>query len=103
MNVTTTLDGTTARIRTHGEIDFDTLPLLRAAAAALPWQVSDLQWDLSETPFTDIAGLHLLYLYDDEQPAPPHDRDGTGQAAAVAAAQGGRYEPWCLRPVPSAA
>ncbi|MGC0211886.1 STAS domain-containing protein [Streptomyces levis] len=61
MNVTTTLDGTTARIRAHGEIDFDSLPLLRAAATALPSQVSDLQWDLSDTPFMDIAGLHLLF------------------------------------------
>ncbi|MFZ4185396.1 STAS domain-containing protein [Streptomyces sp. R17] len=62
MNVTTTLDGgTTARIPAHGEIDFDTLPLLRAAVTALLPQMSDLQWDLSDTPFMDIAGLHLLF------------------------------------------
>ncbi|GAA3503243.1 hypothetical protein GCM10019016_103530 [Streptomyces prasinosporus] len=61
MNITTTVDGTTARIHARGEIDFDTLPPLRAAAAALPPQVTDLQWDLTDTPFMDVAGLHLLF------------------------------------------
>ncbi|MFJ4539723.1 lipid asymmetry maintenance protein MlaB [Streptomyces tibetensis] len=61
MNITTTIDGTSARIRVRGEIDFDTLPPLRAVAAALPPQVSDLEWDLTGTSFMDIAGLHLLF------------------------------------------
>jgi ABC-type transporter Mla MlaB component len=61
MNITTTIDGTRARIAARGEIDFDTLPPLRAAVAALPPQVTDLQWDLTGTPFMDIAGLHLLF------------------------------------------
>ncbi|MFD8522258.1 STAS domain-containing protein [Streptomyces capillispiralis] len=61
MNVTTTIDGTSARISAHGEIDFDTLPPLRAAAASLPPQVTDLQWDLTHVPFMDVAGLHLLF------------------------------------------
>ncbi|MFE6522756.1 STAS domain-containing protein [Streptomyces sp. NPDC057794] len=61
MNITTTIDGTAARIRTCGEIDFDTLPPLRAAAGALPPQVTDLEWDLTGTPFMDVAGLHLLF------------------------------------------
>ncbi|MEU0896621.1 hypothetical protein [Streptomyces massasporeus] len=50
MNVTTTLDGTSARIGVRGEIDFDTLPPLRAAAAALPPQVPDPEWDLTGAP-----------------------------------------------------
>ncbi|GAA2557839.1 hypothetical protein GCM10010423_69400 [Streptomyces levis] len=61
MNITTTINGTTARIHTCGEIDFDTLPPLLAAADALPPQVTDLQWDLTGTPFMDVAGLHLLF------------------------------------------
>ncbi|CAL9661062.1 STAS domain-containing protein [Streptomyces sp. XY006] len=61
MNIITTLDGPTARISPRGEIDFDALPPLRAAADALPPQVTDVQWDLSHTPFMDIAGLHLLF------------------------------------------
>ncbi|MDT0390907.1 STAS domain-containing protein [Streptomyces dubilierae] len=61
MNIVTTLDGPTARISPCGEVDFDTLPPLRAAADALPPQVTELQWDLSRTAFMDIAGLHLLF------------------------------------------
>lgn len=61
MNITTTIDGTSARISPCGEIDFDTLPLLRAAVDVLPPQVTDLQWDLTLTPFMDVAGLHLLF------------------------------------------
>ncbi|MFJ9831817.1 STAS domain-containing protein [Streptomyces sp. NPDC101169] len=61
MNITTTIDGTFARIRLRGEIDFDTLPPLRAAVDALPPQVTDVQWDLIHTPFMDVAGLHLLF------------------------------------------
>ncbi|MGW2035820.1 STAS domain-containing protein [Streptomyces sp. NPDC001761] len=61
MNITTTTDGTFARISLCGEIDFNTLPPLRAAVDALPPQVTDLQWDLTHTSFMDIAGLHLLF------------------------------------------
>lgn len=61
MNITTTVDGTSARISPCGEIDFDSLPPLRAAVDALPAQVTDLQWDLTRTPFMDVAGLHLLF------------------------------------------
>lgn len=61
MNITTTIHGTSARISPCGEIDFDTLPPLRAAVDALPLQVTDLQWDLALTPFMDVAGLHLLF------------------------------------------
>ncbi|CAL9279820.1 STAS domain-containing protein [Streptomyces olindensis] len=61
MNITTTIDGTSACISPCGEIDFDTLPPLRAAADALPPQVTDVQWDLTRTPFMDVAGLHLLF------------------------------------------
>ncbi|WP_317440694.1 STAS domain-containing protein [Streptomyces collinus] len=68
MNITT-LDGTTARITVRGDIDFDTLPPLRAAAEALPARVTGLLWDLNRTFFMDIAGLHLLFA-----PATPPDR-----------------------------
>ncbi|GHB74797.1 hypothetical protein GCM10010377_76550 [Streptomyces viridiviolaceus] len=61
MNITTTIDGTSARITLYGDIDFDTLPPVRAAAEALPAQVSDLLWDLNHTAFMDVAGLHLLF------------------------------------------
>lgn len=61
MNITTTIDGTTARITPYGDIDFDTLPPLRAAAEALPTNVTDLIWDMNHTAFMDTAGLHLLF------------------------------------------
>ncbi|WP_081236418.1 STAS domain-containing protein [Streptomyces viridosporus] len=61
MNITTTIDGTSARIALRGDIDFDTLPPLRAAAQALPAHVTDLMWDLNHTAFMDTAGLHLLF------------------------------------------
>ncbi|MEV5106494.1 STAS domain-containing protein [Streptomyces massasporeus] len=68
MNITTTIDGTSARISPSGEIDLDTLPPLRATVDALPPQVTDLQWDLTGTTFMDITGLNFLFA-----PAP---RDG---------------------------
>ncbi|MFI8952745.1 STAS domain-containing protein [Streptomyces sp. NPDC053750] len=58
---TTTIDGTSARITVRGDIDYDTLPPLRDAAAALPAHVTDLLWDLHQTAFMDVAGLHLLF------------------------------------------
>ncbi|GGY51840.1 STAS domain-containing protein [Streptomyces djakartensis] len=61
MDITTSIDGAHARISLSGEIDFDTLPPLRAAVEALPQQVTDLQWDLTRTPFMDVAGLHLFF------------------------------------------
>jgi hypothetical protein len=63
MNVTIVIDGTSARIALRGDIDFDTLPPLRAAADALPEHVTDLLWDLNDTPFMDVAGLHLLFAH----------------------------------------
>ncbi|MFF4845056.1 STAS domain-containing protein [Streptomyces collinus] len=75
MDIITTSDGTTARITPRGDIDFDTLPPLRAAADTLPVQVTDLLWDLSHTRFMDIAGLHLLFT-----PAQP---DGRGRRTMV--------------------
>ncbi|MER6835521.1 STAS domain-containing protein [Streptomyces cellulosae] len=61
MHFTTRIDGSTACIAVHGEIDYDTLPLLRAAAAALPPGVTELVWDLEHARFMDVAGLHLLF------------------------------------------
>ncbi|WP_317447700.1 STAS domain-containing protein [Streptomyces collinus] len=66
MNAITTLNGTTATITVRGDIDFDTLPPLRAAADALPAHVTGLRWDLNHTCFMDAAGLHLLFA-----PTPP--------------------------------
>ncbi|MFG3155434.1 hypothetical protein ACGF7W_25730 [Streptomyces sp. NPDC048219] len=70
MDITTTTDGTFARITPCGDIDLDTLFPLRAAAAALPARVTDLQWDLAHTSFMDVAGLHLLF-----DPTPPGGPD----------------------------
>ncbi|GGQ74010.1 STAS domain-containing protein [Streptomyces althioticus] len=61
MHFTTEIDGSSARITVHGEIDYDTLPLLRAAEAGLPASVTDLVWDLEHARFMDVAGLHLLF------------------------------------------
>ncbi|MGW0817984.1 STAS domain-containing protein [Streptomyces viridiviolaceus] len=66
MNITTTIDGTSARITLYGDIDFDTLPPVRAAAEALPAHVSDLLWDLNHMAFMDVAGLNFLFT-----PIPP--------------------------------
>ncbi|MEV7691400.1 hypothetical protein [Streptomyces bungoensis] len=73
MNITTTIDGASAGISLCGEIDFDTLPPLRAAVDALPPQVTELQWDLTLTPFMDVAGLHLPF------PPPPATARSAGR------------------------
>ncbi|MFF8406200.1 STAS domain-containing protein [Streptomyces sp. NPDC014846] len=75
MNVTTVIDGPTARITPRGDIDFDTLSPLRTAADTLPAHVSDLLWDLSQTPFMDLAGLHLLFT--------PTSTEGPGRRTSV--------------------
>jgi anti-anti-sigma factor len=66
MHFTLRIDGTAAHITVHGEIDYTTLPTLRAAAAGLPPNVTELVWDLHRARFMDVAGLHLLF----EEPAP---------------------------------
>ncbi|MGQ4431344.1 MULTISPECIES: STAS domain-containing protein [unclassified Streptomyces] len=60
MNITTVTNGTHARITPHGAIDYHTLPGLQAAARTLPADILHLTWDLHDTPFMDIAALHLL-------------------------------------------
>ncbi|MGW0413265.1 STAS domain-containing protein [Streptomyces collinus] len=70
MNTITTLNGPTATITVRGDIDFDTLPPLRAATDVLPAHVTGLLWDLNHTLFMDVAGLHLLFA-----PAPPDRPD----------------------------
>ncbi|MFE6764606.1 STAS domain-containing protein [Streptomyces sp. NPDC057689] len=60
MDITTAVTGTSARITPCGDIDSDALAPLRAAADALPPHVTDVQWDLHDTPFMDVSGLHLL-------------------------------------------
>ncbi|MEV5899815.1 hypothetical protein [Streptomyces sp. NPDC052127] len=76
MHITTMIVGTAARITPHGAIDYDTLPALRAAAAALPPNVNVVTWDLHDTSFMDVAGLHLLT---DRRP-----QDGPPRRTAVA-------------------
>ncbi|WP_053849873.1 STAS domain-containing protein [Streptomyces sp. NRRL B-24085] len=76
MNVTTVIDGTRARIIPHGEIDADTLPPLRAALAGLPPGFSDVQFDLRETAFMDVAALR--FLFDHCADASPRRRTVTG-------------------------
>ncbi|MEV6191945.1 STAS domain-containing protein [Streptomyces sp. NPDC051920] len=61
MRITTTVNGTTARITPRGPIDYATLPDLRAALAALPDAVTDVLWDVQDVSFMDVAGLHLLF------------------------------------------
>ncbi|MDF3297080.1 STAS domain-containing protein [Streptomyces tropicalis] len=60
MHSTTTIDGSTARIVPHGDIDFTALADLRASRAALPPEVTTVTWDLHDAAFMDVAGLHLL-------------------------------------------
>ncbi|MFI5976268.1 STAS domain-containing protein [Streptomyces sp. NPDC051452] len=60
MNITT-IDGTNATITVRGDVDFDSLPPLRATADALPAHVTGLLWDLNHTFFMDVAGLYLLF------------------------------------------
>ncbi|MFJ4126506.1 STAS domain-containing protein [[Kitasatospora] papulosa] len=66
MHVTTMIDATTAMIIPDGDLDHTALPKLHAVLAALPQDVTEVVWDLQNTPFMDTAGLHLLV---DPQPA----------------------------------
>ncbi|MBE1602847.1 hypothetical protein [Streptomyces stelliscabiei] len=58
MHFTLRIDGTAAHITVHGEIDYTTLPTLRAATAGLPREVTEPVRDLHDARFTDVAGLH---------------------------------------------
>ncbi|MER7483910.1 hypothetical protein ABTX60_40785 [Streptomyces sp. NPDC126510] len=78
MDITTTVDGTSARISPSGEIDFYTLLPLRAAADTLPPQVTDLQWDLSGTAFMDVTGLNFLFAPAPHDSAPGRSTTVTG-------------------------
>ncbi|MZF88798.1 STAS domain-containing protein [Streptomyces sp. SID5643] len=78
MNITTTIDGTTARISPSGELDFDTLPPLRATVDALPPHVTDLQWDLGGTVFMDVTGLNFLFAPGPHDSAPGRRTTVTG-------------------------
>jgi anti-anti-sigma factor len=44
----------------HGDLDFDTLPTVGRAVSALPPATRALTLDMSDVPFMDVAGLHLL-------------------------------------------
>ncbi|MEU5279385.1 STAS domain-containing protein [Streptomyces asoensis] len=61
--------GEAAHIAVHGEIDYETLPTLRAAADDLPPDVAELVWDLRDAHFMDVAGLHLLFEQPHRAPA----------------------------------
>ncbi|MGW6485685.1 ANTAR domain-containing protein [Streptomyces sp. NPDC055056] len=72
MRITTMIDGVFAWITPHGPIDHEALPQLRAAVAVLPYEVTSVVWDLSDVPFMDVAGLHLLFGRPPEDiPEPP--------------------------------
>ncbi|PRH76102.1 hypothetical protein C6N75_27415 [Streptomyces solincola] len=58
--ISTTIDGEAASITPHGEIDAEFLPRLYATAHALPDTVTRLTWDLGDTSFMDVSGLHLM-------------------------------------------
>ncbi|MFE2538282.1 STAS domain-containing protein [Streptomyces sp. NPDC059371] len=60
MLVTITNDGVKTVISPSGEIDYDTLPDLLAAAQELSKSVTHVTWDLREVLFMDSTGLHLL-------------------------------------------
>ncbi|PWI45042.1 STAS domain-containing protein [Streptomyces sp. ICBB 8177] len=70
MYITTRIDGATAAITPHGEIDHDALPGLLEAARALPATVTSVTWDLYHVPFMDAAGLHLLSRPQSDGPTP---------------------------------
>ncbi|MEU8950499.1 STAS domain-containing protein [Streptomyces sp. NPDC048489] len=53
-------DGVSAVITPQGEIDFITSPSLHAFLQQLPPSVTGVTWDLRQTRFMDVAGLHLL-------------------------------------------
>jgi len=96
MTITTTIDGTAARISLCGEIDYDTLPTLRAALDGLPLQVTDLQWDLTHTLHGRRWPPSPL-PHHQQRPEAPDDRDRTARTTAVAAAPGGRRKSRRLR------
>ncbi|MGW4674910.1 STAS domain-containing protein [Streptomyces sp. NPDC004324] len=60
MLLTLTGDGVSAVITPQGEIDFVTSPSLHAFLQQLPPSVTGVTWDLRQTRFMDVAGLHLL-------------------------------------------
>ncbi|MFI7388129.1 STAS domain-containing protein [Streptomyces sp. NPDC049813] len=60
MNITRELHGSTATLTPHGDIDYDHLGELRACLDRLPRTVTRVVWDLRDTPFVDVAGLHLF-------------------------------------------
>ncbi|MCM2388199.1 STAS domain-containing protein [Streptomyces albipurpureus] len=79
MRVTTMIDGTAAWITPHGEIDHHTVPALRATAAALPHEVTEVTWDLQDATFMDVSGLNLL-CDQQRQDSPIHRISVTGLA-----------------------
>ncbi|MEU1280902.1 STAS domain-containing protein [Streptomyces sp. NPDC005805] len=60
MHTTTVIDNGTARITPHGDLGYDALPGLHAETAALPGTVHTITWDMCDTPFMDVAALHLF-------------------------------------------
>ncbi|MFD0427783.1 STAS domain-containing protein [Streptomyces zhihengii] len=60
MHITTEVRGNCATLTPRGDIDFEHLDQLRTSLDQLPSTVTDVAWDLRDTFFVDIAGLHLL-------------------------------------------
>ncbi|MBM9624193.1 STAS domain-containing protein [Streptomyces zhihengii] len=69
MNITTEIHGAAATLTPRGDIDFQHLDLLRATLQQLPPTVTNVAWDLRDTPFADVAALHLLSTPGDPQRA----------------------------------
>ncbi|MBM9623876.1 STAS domain-containing protein [Streptomyces zhihengii] len=69
MNITTEIHGNAATLTPRGDIDYQHLDLLRATLHQLPPTVTDVAWDLRDTPFVDVAALHLLSTPSDPQRA----------------------------------
>ncbi|MEU1118072.1 MULTISPECIES: STAS domain-containing protein [unclassified Streptomyces] len=60
MNVTTELNGHSATVTPHGDLDFEQLDHLYGCIRRLPPAITEIRWDLHAVPFMTIAGLHLL-------------------------------------------
>ncbi|MFD3441087.1 hypothetical protein ACFWU3_26665 [Streptomyces sp. NPDC058685] len=78
MHITTSVSGAAAQITPHGAIDYDTLPALRAAAAGLPHDVTQVTWNLYDASFIDVSGLHLLTDTPHQDGRPPRQTEVAG-------------------------
>ncbi|MFG2138377.1 STAS domain-containing protein [Streptomyces sp. NPDC048650] len=57
---TTTVEGTTAIVAVHTDIDYDMCAELQSTTAGLPPAVTQISLRMDDVSFMDISGLHLL-------------------------------------------